>query len=97
MGSADTVECAGEGCSEVFKQNSYNHRFHNTECLRQYTNKRVLADYHAKKAIDPDRHRVCATDGCGTVLSRYNEEDVCALHTRKAVLRASELETKVAI
>jgi hypothetical protein len=25
-------------------------------------------------------HRVCATESCGTQLSRYNKTDVCSVH-----------------
>jgi hypothetical protein len=30
------------------------------------------------KTKDPDRH--CVADGCGTVLSKYNEGDRCSIH-----------------
>ena len=46
----------------------------------------VLADpigtEHGRRPKTYGTHRVCATPGCGTVLSVYNCADRCAVHDR---------------
>jgi hypothetical protein len=39
--------------------------------------------------------RVCATDGCGTVLSSYNPSAVCCLHSQGWTVRRGPAERRV--
>jgi len=54
----------------------YNAIYCGAECRKVITNKKVLQRYYEKKERRNSR-RVCLTKKCGTVLSRYNEEDIC--------------------
>jgi hypothetical protein len=46
--------------------------------LRLATNARIMERYHESKANRNGKARVCSTPGCATLLSRYNDEKVCA-------------------
>ena len=35
---------------------------------------------HGRRPRTNDKHRVCSSDGCKTVLSRYNLADHCRVH-----------------
>jgi len=72
-----TVVCALEGCENEFDKKVHNQRFCSRECCRIYTNARILAQYHERKNKKMTG-RVCKTKSCGTLLSRYNEEEYCA-------------------
>jgi hypothetical protein len=39
--------------------------------------------------------RVCATEGCGTVLSSYNPSAVCCLHSQGWTVKRSSVERRV--
>lgn len=79
---SDQRECALEGCEETFTPKVHNQRFHSRECCRVYTNARILAQYHTKKNRVLEG-RVCHTKGCGTLLSRYNDDDYCGVCQQK--------------
>lgn len=40
------------------------------------TNKKLLEKYYEGKK-KKNTKRICKTDSCGTVLSRYNKENIC--------------------
>lgn len=79
--SEENVEavCALESCGKTFRKSVHNQRFCNRECTRIYTNARILAAYHEKKNKTMTG-RICKKRGCGTVLSRYNDDDTCGPH-----------------
>lgn len=81
---AEPVEtkCALETCENTFMKRVHNQRFCCRECCRVYTNARILEQYHEKKN-KKKTGRYCRKDGCDTVLSRYNEGDICATCERK--------------
>ena len=68
--------CANPDCKKPFTPRVYNAIYCNAECRKIITNQKVLQRYYDKKARLTSR-RVCITDKCGTVLSRYNSEDIC--------------------
>lgn len=74
--------CDREECDVEFVKAVHNQRFCSKECTRIFTNARILAAYHAKKNKEM-RGRVCREKSCKTLLSRYNEDDYCALCARK--------------
>ena len=49
-------------------------------------------DRGKETAARPARGRICAHEGCATVLSTYNATDICWLHTPKVIPRRSTLE-----
>jgi len=68
--------CANEECNKEFKPKAHNAIYHSSECRRIVTNKRILAKYYeGKKRRIPGQN--CITPGCITILSIYNEEDIC--------------------
>ena len=68
--------CANPDCGKSFVPKVYNAIYCGAECRKVITNKKVLQRYYEKKERRNSR-RVCLTKKCGTVLSRYNEEDIC--------------------
>ena len=69
--------CAREGCDIEFIRKTHNQKYHDDECCRLATNKRVKEKYHQGQARKKGRIRWCEV--CGkTRLSRYNDTLVCA-------------------
>ena len=88
-GAIEPRKCALDSCDEVFSPRVHNQRFHSRECTRVYTNARILAQYHQKKNRVLTG-RKCKTRNCDTVLSRYNEEEICASCENKAHIKKLE-------
>jgi hypothetical protein len=76
-------ECALESCGNIFTPRVHNQRFCQRECTRIFTNARILAQYHQRKNRVMTG-RTCKSKSCGTVLSRYNDDDLCASCENKA-------------
>lgn len=72
---ADKV-CAYKECGVEFQAKTHNQRYHDPECCRRATNSRIMEDYYAKKERRRGTARLCS-GGCSTVLSRYNDSDMC--------------------
>lgn len=70
-------DCANPECNERFAPKSHNQKYHNEECCRVVTNKRIMGKYYEDKAIRDGKHRICDNNGCETILSRYNPTPVC--------------------
>lgn len=86
--------CGWVECGVVFDAKTHNQRYHTPECCRLATNARIMDNYYEKKARRQGHVRVCATPGCNTKLSRYNDGKVCqaceaagAAATRVALLK----------
>lgn len=75
--------CAADDCEVVFKPKTFNQKFCCPECTQRQTNKVLLARYHTKKNRKTTKGRVCKTRGCITILSSYNEDDICELCKRR--------------
>lgn len=71
--------CANEDCSEWFIPQVHNAIYCSAECRKIITNKNVLDRYYEKKERRSNKKRVCKTDKCGTILSTYNDENICEL------------------
>lgn len=69
--------CAYIECGLEFEPTTHNQKYHTDECCRRATNKRLMDQYYERKARRQGRVRVCATEGCNTRLSRYNDGNVC--------------------
>lgn len=70
------IQCAYSECGLIFQPKTHNQRYHTSECCRQATNNRIMENYYERKARRQGHLRVCA-NGCGTKLSRYNDEKIC--------------------
>lgn len=68
-------KCANDGCEEEFERRSHNQIYHNDECCRVATNRRIMEKYYEKKAILNGIKRSCGS--CGASLSRYNLDEEC--------------------
>lgn len=73
---SDEVKCNNEECSNTFVPKTYNAIFCSSDCRRVVTNKKLLEKYYESKSKKNSK-RVCHTENCDTVLSRYNKEDIC--------------------
>lgn len=71
--------CANPECTKQFSPKSHNQKYHNAECCRQVTNKRIMDKYYENKEVRGGKRRACGTNGCETVLSRYNPTPVCSV------------------
>jgi hypothetical protein len=68
--------CANTECSTKFVAKVYNTIYCSPECRKIVTNKKLLENYYEKKN-NKNKKRICKTQGCGTILSRYNQEKIC--------------------
>jgi|SRR5690349_5891582 len=75
------VTCEREDCENEFAKTTHNMKFCSSECCRIQTNRKIMADYHEKKAIRNGKKRVCLT--CATPLSRYNPNKFCGACERR--------------
>lgn len=69
--------CAATGCEEKFIAKTFNQIYHDDECCRKETNRRVMREYYERKNRRLGKTRYCKTCGV-TRLSRYNDSSVCA-------------------
>ena len=68
--------CANDDCKTEFEPRVYNAIYCCTPCRRIVTNAKILRKYHENKAAR-NKKRICDTEGCKTVLSRYNKDNIC--------------------
>lgn len=71
-------KCAYSECSNEFKSKTHNQRYCCDECCRLATNKRIMEKYYQRKARRKGGLRVCISEGCDTILNRYNDSDRCS-------------------
>lgn len=71
-------KCANTECEQTFVAKVYNTIYCSPECRKKVTNQKLLDNYHRKKE-NRNKKRVCKTKDCNTILSRYNEEDICEM------------------
>lgn len=72
----DTVKCENTGCDVEFAKKTHNQKYHDDECCRLATNKKIMEKYYARKSQRAGADRMCVS--CGeTKLSRYNPGDTC--------------------
>ena len=70
------ITCARTDCGVEFQPRKHNQKYCSTECCRIETNKRIMRNYHDKRAQRQGATRVC--EECETTkLSRYNDSTVC--------------------
>lgn len=70
------MKCANKECQIEFTPKTHNQKYHNDECCRVATNRRIMEKYYEKKAIRGGSVRHC--EGCKALLSRYNQKNICA-------------------
>jgi len=80
--------CANGDCDEAFEPQVHNAIYCSVECRKIVTNKNVLDRYYEKKERRANKKRVCSNEGCATILSMYNDEEICeTCKTERLILR----------
>ena len=79
--SAQAMICSNKECAIEFEPKTHNQKYHNDECCRVATNRRIMEKYYEKKAIRQGASRGCKK--CGRQLSRYNDTSMCASCQKK--------------
>lgn len=75
--SEELLTCANEGCEETFLPKTHNMKYHNDECCRIATNRRIMEKYYERQAQRQGKTRYCKV--CNTTkLSRYNDSQICS-------------------
>jgi len=67
--------CLNKECAIEFIPKTHNQKYHNDECCRIATNKKIMEKYYEKKAIRSGAKRECKK--CKSGLSRYNQSNIC--------------------
>ena len=69
--------CANPECHSLFEPQVHNAIYCSTDCRKVITNKNVLDRYYEKKERRANKKRVCSNTDCNTILSMYNDENIC--------------------
>jgi len=69
----DTKECANSQCNKEFQATRPNMIYCSQDCGRKVANAKLLEKYHSNQQKKNEVRR-CE---CGTVLSKYNDDDQC--------------------
>lgn len=69
--------CAYDECNNEFEPKTHNQKYCSDECCRIATNQKLKEAYYEKKARLAGAKRICKTQGCNVILSRYNEGRIC--------------------
>lgn len=77
----EQIQCENTGCEVVFTKRTHNQRYHDDECCRLATNRKIMDKYYERKARRLGQARHCAN--CGNSLSRYNSDSICNACTLK--------------
>lgn len=82
--------CANEECMKEFEPQVHNAIYCSIDCRKVVTNKNVLDRYYEKKERKANKKRICKNKNCTTILSTYNNEDICELcKTERLIQRLS--------
>ena len=68
--------CQNSDCGKQFIAKVYNTIYCSPDCRKVVTNKKLLDNYYRKKE-NKTKKRVCKAKDCKTVLSKYNDEEIC--------------------
>lgn len=71
------MTCDLETCSNTFSPKTHNQKYCCDECCRVATNLKIKKKYYENKERLRGKKRMCKRSGCKTLLSRYNENDIC--------------------
>lgn len=77
--------CQNSECGQSFSKKTHNQKYCSDECCRTATNAKIMERYYEKKRRRAGERRVCSNQGCATVLSRYNDADMCSACTRNVM------------
>lgn len=67
--------CANDGCNIEFVSKTHNQKYHDAECCRLATNRKIMEKYYARRAQRLGHKRFCMK--CESELSRYNNANMC--------------------
>lgn len=86
-----SIHCAYESCGKEFEKKTHNQKYCDSDCCRKATNERIMLRYYEKRDNRRGKERYCNAKGCSMHLSRYNEEDYCATHSRRLSSQRDEV------
>jgi hypothetical protein len=89
--------CANPDCNIQFEPKSHNQKYHNSECCRVVTNKRIMEKYYEEKEIREGKERICSNNGCEVVLTRYNLTSTCFSCDKSRSLQAKSLLDRLVV
>jgi hypothetical protein len=72
------MKCAYKECGKDFNPKTHNQKYCSDECCRTATNEKLKEQYYERKARLQGKKRICKSTGCTTIMSRYNEDKICA-------------------
>lgn len=72
------MKCAYKECKKEFVPRTHNQKYCSDECCRTATNIKIRDKYYSNKERLAGKKRICKSRGCQTLLSRYNESEVCS-------------------
>jgi hypothetical protein len=71
--------CAYDQCDNEFTPKTHNQKYCSDECCRIATNQKLKDAYYEKKERLAGKKRTCKGKNCNTLLSRYQEDNICSL------------------
>lgn len=71
------MKCAYDKCGQEFTPRTHNMKYCSDEHCRIATNEKLRQAYYDKKDRLAGKKRICKSNGCSVILSRYNEGNVC--------------------
>ena len=71
------MKCLYSECGKEFTPKTHNQKYCSDECCRIATNEKLKKQYYEKKARLAGQKRICKSNGCSVILSRYNDNDIC--------------------
>lgn len=86
-----SIRCAYESCGKEFEKKTHNQKYCDSDCCRKATNERIMLRYYEKRDNRRGKKRTCKAKNCNMHLSRYNEEDYCAAHSRRLSAQRDEV------
>ena len=69
--------CANDGCENEFVKTTHNQKYCCDDCCREATNAKIKQKNQERKDRLSGKKRVCKTRGCSTILSKYEEGNIC--------------------
>jgi hypothetical protein len=69
--------CSYDNCNNEFTPKTHNQKYCSDECCRIATNENIKKAYYEKKARLSGKKRVCKSKDCESILSRYNDSNIC--------------------
>ena len=78
-----SIICNNPDCGKEYTPKSHNGKYCSAPCRTIIMNKKILEKYYLKRDRKKSTERfVCTTNGCETILSKYNNDVICEYHKK---------------